>query len=311
MDRRPVEQNHDQEDRRHTLLIAEDSALVRTRLKEILGIDYELILVKNGRDGIARLVEQAGDISAVLLAVKLPVMDGYRFMEIVNGDPSWRRIPILILAEEASAEDEERCLELGACDFLERSASAGLIRTRIANAIRMSEITQALRELERDELTGVYTRQAFLRRAAEQVKAHPECEYGIIALEVENFKQANVLYGEERCDELLAYLGATIREHSLHSLVGRFDGDRFVVLYEISEETRAYRLNHMRARIMQDAPIPDQIAKVGVYAPIDRNAPIVHCCDRALHAIRGIKKDPEQNVAHFESYFREKDNTDQ
>lgn len=59
----------------------------------------------------------------------------------------------------------------------------------------LEESKRMIESLEYDELTGLLIRQAFLQRATREIKAHPDKIYGVLALDFENFKSSNTLYG--------------------------------------------------------------------------------------------------------------------
>src|SRR5262249_6409594 len=50
----------------------------------------------NGREGLGRLSE--GTPAAIVLDLLMPVMDGFTFLEYLARDPSWHRIPVIILS---------------------------------------------------------------------------------------------------------------------------------------------------------------------------------------------------------------------
>jgi len=64
-------------------------------------------------------------------------------------------------------------------------------------------------------------------------------------------------------------------------------------------------LNHYVERGLAKAPIPHQKAKIGVYAPLDKNIPMVTCCDRAFLAIREIKGQYDKNIVFYEDSFQQ------
>ena len=64
----------------------------------------------------------------------------------------------------------------------------------------------------------------------------PNKSFGILGLDFENFKLTNSQYGEDKCNEFLAYVAQRLMNGAKTALVGRFGGDQFVVLYERSQE---------------------------------------------------------------------------
>ena len=83
-------------------------------------------------------------------------------------------------------------------------------------------------------------------------------------------------------------------------IAGRYGGDQFILFYEYNEKVDKERLSHIVKLILDRAPIPHQIVKMGVYAPIDCELPLVICCDRAFLSIGAIKGKYGKNLAFFE-----------
>lgn len=142
----------------------------------------------------------------------------------------------------------------------------------------------------RNEITGLPTREVFLLKAKHIIKKSPITkQYGILAFNLHGFRTTNALYGEKKCNELLEFIANKLKSlYEKEPLIGHFGGDRFVVLIEITTKKKR-QIQHHPDRIMNSAPIPNQILKVGMYAPIDKKQLVVVNCERAFSAINKIK----------------------
>ena len=58
------------------ILIADDSAMNRAILTEMLGDGYEILEAENGRQAVA-ILQSATDIDLLLLDIMMPEMDGF------------------------------------------------------------------------------------------------------------------------------------------------------------------------------------------------------------------------------------------
>ncbi|MCU1734669.1 MULTISPECIES: response regulator [unclassified Pseudomonas] len=74
-------------------------------------------IARNGRESIEKL-EQGGDIDLVLMDVMMPEMDGFEATRLIRKDPRWRKLPIIAVTAKAMKDDQERCLQAGANDYL-------------------------------------------------------------------------------------------------------------------------------------------------------------------------------------------------
>ncbi|MDD5954997.1 MAG: response regulator, partial [Firmicutes bacterium] len=151
--------------RRRKILIAEDSEINRGILRELLRCEYDIMEAADGNEAYAILKNKYRELSAVILDLVMPQCDGYQFMEMVRDDPLLSTVPIIVLTGGHSKNKEEYCLKCGASDFLTKPFSPSLIRARLQNIIRMREMTSSLNAIEFDDLTGIYTKQAFFYHA--------------------------------------------------------------------------------------------------------------------------------------------------
>ena len=74
-------------------------------------------IARNGREAIERL-EQNVDIDLVLMDVMMPEMDGYEATRLIRQQPRWRKLPIIAVTAKAMKDDQQRCLQAGANDYL-------------------------------------------------------------------------------------------------------------------------------------------------------------------------------------------------
>jgi diguanylate cyclase (GGDEF)-like protein len=111
---------------RPRVLIVEDNQVNRVMLRTILAADYEVLEASNGREALA-VLKQAPDLSAILLDIIMPVMDGFEFLKIRRKNPEIRRIPVLVLSQIETWDDECRARALGAEDFIHKPYEPGQV----------------------------------------------------------------------------------------------------------------------------------------------------------------------------------------
>ncbi|MFJ2462556.1 response regulator [Pseudomonas sp. NPDC087615] len=76
-----------------------------------------VVIGRNGREAIERLNE-VEDIDLVLMDVMMPEMDGFEATLEIRKNPRWRKLPIIAVTAKAMKDDQERCLQAGANDYL-------------------------------------------------------------------------------------------------------------------------------------------------------------------------------------------------
>ena len=90
---------------RKKLLIADDSEMNRAILANILDQDYEIIEAADGREAIAALQVYHGEISALLLDIIMPEMDGYAACRLLSNESGTKDIPIVFVTSKNQKAD--------------------------------------------------------------------------------------------------------------------------------------------------------------------------------------------------------------
>ena len=215
------------------VLVIEDNEMNRAILNDILCEEYDVLEAENGAEGLKILGQHYAEISVILLDLHMPVMDGFEFLEKVRRDALLSAIPVIVMTADESSDTEDRCLKLGAVEFLEKPYNPVVMFGRIRNMIRMREAAATVSSIEHDELTGLYTRQAFYHYAEKLLEENPDEKYTLFITDIFEFKQVNNLYGEATGDRILKAMADSLRRSSRDNggLTARYGADRFVGLF--------------------------------------------------------------------------------
>ena len=103
------------------ILLAEDNELNWEVARELLSeLELELDWAENGRICLEKFEKSsAGYYDAILMDVRMPVMDGYETTRAIRGlGRKDTDIPIIAMTADAFSEDIQRCLEYGMNDHL-------------------------------------------------------------------------------------------------------------------------------------------------------------------------------------------------
>ncbi len=101
------------------VLVVDDSAVMRSLIKRILGDDKDINVVASAVDGASALGQlNLYDVDVVLLDIQMPVMDGMTAIpNLLSSKPDLKIIMITSASDEQSRQCV-RALELGAVDFI-------------------------------------------------------------------------------------------------------------------------------------------------------------------------------------------------
>ena len=102
---------------RKVLVVDDDARNIFALTSALENYDMKVLGATNGRQAID-LIHHTPDLSAVLMDIMMPEMDGYETIRQIRGDPRLRSLPILALTAKAMKGDREKCLQAGASDYI-------------------------------------------------------------------------------------------------------------------------------------------------------------------------------------------------
>lgn len=110
------------------ILVADDSLATRALVAAALADpqDFQVERVSTGLEAIKFLSTTATDL--VITDIHMPEINGLELVRFVKTNERLRRIPVIVISTEATEEDRERALSLGADDYLAKPFSAAQLR---------------------------------------------------------------------------------------------------------------------------------------------------------------------------------------
>lgn len=114
---KPSEIHEAHEAARPTVLLAEDSALIRAMEKRILeDANYEVVTAVDGVDALNLLSSRP--FSAVVTDIVMPNMDGLTLTARIRAEPRHQDLPVVLVTSLASDEDKRHGLDVGANAYI-------------------------------------------------------------------------------------------------------------------------------------------------------------------------------------------------
>ena len=118
-----------------TILVVDDSATTRSLVASYLA-DWEGVEVVEATSGFEALrVLPARSVDLIVTDINMPDINGLELISFVRANPNYRRIPVIIITTENSAEDRKRGLDLGASDYLVKPFAAADLRRAVEAAL--------------------------------------------------------------------------------------------------------------------------------------------------------------------------------
>ncbi|TNE73392.1 response regulator [bacterium] len=98
------------------IVVADDSNLIRMKLKKHLMDEFEVVEAINGRDALVKIKVEQPDI--VLSDLLMPEMDGFELLRRIQLDEL--NVPVVILTADIQVETNQKCTDLGAYRVLNK-----------------------------------------------------------------------------------------------------------------------------------------------------------------------------------------------
>jgi diguanylate cyclase (GGDEF)-like protein len=302
MNARNIESVEGEPTPRPRLLIVDDQPLNIRLFHEIFHADHEVFFATSGEGALEFCHTNRPDL--ILLDVVMPGLDGYEVCRRLKQDERTREIPVIFVTAQSDASEEEDGLAVGAVDFIAKSASANVMRARVATLITLSRQTDLLRRMARvDALTGLANRRHFDETLNSEWRrcTRSEKPLSLVLIDLDHFKLFNDQYGHQAGDACLRQVATCLKGafSRCYDLVARYGGEEFVcVMPETPSEgavakaqalekaVRALQIPHIQSAVAEgivtiSIGVATATPRVG-----DESAALVLSADRLLYAAK-------------------------
>jgi CheY-like chemotaxis protein len=114
------------------LLVLEDDPDLQALLQLILENNgYAVTIAGDGVDALMQLGRQHFDL--ILSDINMPNLDGLQLLEIKN--QKGLQVPLIVLTADSTEECEQKCLELGAIDYITKPFRKDILLLRVRRAL--------------------------------------------------------------------------------------------------------------------------------------------------------------------------------
>lgn len=293
---------HNLKSGKRKILIVEDDKMNMSLLKNMLEDEYEIMEAQNGLLGLEILADNYKKISAILLDIYMPIVSGFEFLEKINKDSMLSNIPIIVTTVSETSKDEEKCLRLGAADFIKKPYNPQVLKMKLDSIIKMSERSFILSSIEFDDLTGLYTKEAFYHHAEKLFKENPDISFDLILSTLDNLNQISEQYGDNVGRQIVSHIGNKLALFKQPKMIlSRIRDGIFANLMVHSEETDSQRLLDLVETFTEGAITNDIITKFAVYKNVDKTLPVSVITERTLSALESITHKIDKNVVYYDN----------
>jgi CheY-like chemotaxis protein/signal transduction histidine kinase/CHASE3 domain sensor protein len=115
----------------HRVLLVDDDMRNLFALSKVMrGWGLQVSMAQDGHKALKMLADDEPPELA-LMDIMMPGMDGYETIRAIRAQPRFAKLPIIALTAKAMRGDRERCLEMGASDYLSKPIDIDLLAARM------------------------------------------------------------------------------------------------------------------------------------------------------------------------------------
>jgi CheY-like chemotaxis protein len=100
------------------VLVADDDMRTVYALSATLRAKGAEVFVADTGQAALGVLDEHPDIEAVLMDIMMPEMDGYEAIRRIRQDARFHRLPVIALTAKAMKDDKDKCISVGASDYL-------------------------------------------------------------------------------------------------------------------------------------------------------------------------------------------------
>jgi diguanylate cyclase (GGDEF)-like protein len=258
------------------ILLVEDTRTVAMVMSaRLTSFGFDVVVAENGKIAVDKFTQEAPDL--VLMDIEMPVMNGFEATNRIRAfeaTQKWAWTPILFLTASDTAQNLVTAIEAGGDDFLAKAIPEQVLHAKMKAMSRIAQLRQRLsianRRLEeqanQDGLTGLCNRRSMDMRVDigwSDAESRGR-SFGLLMLDVDNFKKYNDHYGHLAGDDCLRAVARAIDQSVLDAVAGGFAADAFSARYG-GEEFAVVIPNATTAAVEGIAlTIVDAIHKLGI-----------------------------------------------
>jgi len=241
-----------------TVLVVDDSRLMRLAARKILKNDFEVLEAEDGEVAWDTL-QNNSHISLVMSDLSMPNLDGLGLLKNIreSSQPELKELPVIIVT---GAEDDDgskkTALAAGASDFITKPFESVQLLARAQAQAKQQRTQQALQHSETskqqleeqssvDVLTGLANQRAFTDSIEEQLSYAIRHKTGLalLLIQIDKYKILFLRQGRKTAEDILQHIAQILSDdRRREDTVARIGLDTFGVLLSSATQEGAERV---------------------------------------------------------------------
>lgn len=241
-----------------TILVVDDSRLMRVAARKILKNDFEILEAEDG-EVAWDVLQNNRQINLVMSDLSMPNLDGLGLLKKIreSSEPHYKDLPVIIVT---GAEDDDGsktvALGAGASDFITKPFESVQLLARAQAQAKQQRTQQALQDSEAskqqleehsnvDPLTGLANQKAFNDAVEESLSyaIRHKTELAVLVLRVDKYKVLFLRRGKQTAEEVLRRVAHLVNAgRRREDTVARSGLDSFSILLPSANPVGARRV---------------------------------------------------------------------
>lgn len=230
-----------------TILIVDDDMINLTVIQSLVSEHYNTVTATSGEEALEICRKIQPDL--ILLDVIMQGISGLDVCTKLKKDEQVNHIPVMFITSIKDQNDQNKCWDAGAVDFVEKPINGITLLKRIKVHLTIKLQTDLLTKMSYlDGLTGLSNRYFLddvLEKGILQTNELKE-SVAILMIDIDWFKQYNDIYGHQKGDECLKKVAKNILEifNKPNDEVIRYGGEEILCILPNTNLTKAEELSN-------------------------------------------------------------------
>lgn len=165
-------------DNKKTILIVDDVEINREVLAEVFRDEYDILQADGGQCAIEMINSSQFEISAVLLDLLMPEVNGLDVLRAMNESDKIESIPVFLITAADSDDMLMEAYDMGAIDVIRKPFLTQFLRCRIGNVIELFQHRNKLEEIVEKQVERLNSMNQAMVETLATVIEFRDCETG-------------------------------------------------------------------------------------------------------------------------------------
>jgi diguanylate cyclase (GGDEF)-like protein len=231
------------------LLVDDARSVAQVMTSRLNSYGHAVVHAENGQKAVDLFAQICPDL--VLMDLEMPVMNGFaatHAIRAIEAHQEWAWTPVIFLTSSDTDENLVMAIEAGADDFMSKFVAEPVLQAKMNAMARIANLRHTLAAAnaklqslaDHDGLTGLLNRRSMDRRVDEAwgLACQTQSSFGLLMLDIDNFKKYNDHYGHQCGDDCLRMVAQAVQatvqaSHvpgaSARAFAARYGGEEFSV----------------------------------------------------------------------------------